>query len=111
MVGHNSALTLGYELVRSFGSIISVGVHGEPQMPFQGRQLYAKNISFDFGRCPVRAMFPMALDLLVKRQDVFGGVGQPASLVEKIVGFEDASESYQAFEKGAVGKVLFNPWK
>lgn len=56
-------------------------------------------------------MFPMALDLLVKRQDVFGGVGQPASLIEKIVGFEDASESYRAFEKGAVGKVLFNPWK
>lgn len=80
-------------------------------MPFQGRQLYAKNVSFDFGRCPVRAMFPMALDLLVKRQDVFGGVGQPASLVDKIVGFEAATESYKAFEKGTVGKVLFDPWK
>lgn len=80
-------------------------------MPFQGRQLYAKNVSFDFGRCPVRAMFPMALDILVKRQDVFGGVGQPASLVDKIVGFEAATESYKAFEKGTVGKVLFDPWK
>lgn len=80
-------------------------------MPFQGRQLYAKNVSFDFGRCPVRAMFPMALDLLIKRQDVFGGVGLEASLVDKIVGFGEAAESYKSFDKGIVGKVLFDPWK
>lgn len=80
-------------------------------MPFQGRQLYAKNVSFDFGRCPVRAMFPMALELLIKRQDIFGGVGEEASLVDKIVGFEEAAESYQKFDKGTVGKVLFRPWK
>jgi threonine dehydrogenase-like Zn-dependent dehydrogenase len=63
-VGHSDALQLGYDLVRSFGVIVSVGVHGEPQIPFQGRQLYNKNVSFDFGRCPARAMFPMAFDLL-----------------------------------------------
>jgi threonine dehydrogenase-like Zn-dependent dehydrogenase len=111
VVGHNSGLTLAYELVRSFGSITSVGVHGAPQMPFTGRQLYAKNVSFDFGRCPVRAMFPMALDLLVKRQDIFGGIGREASLVDKVVGFEEASKSYEDFDKGKVGKVLFDPWK
>jgi hypothetical protein len=33
-------------------------------MPFTGRQLYNKNVSLDFGRCPARAMFPMAFDLL-----------------------------------------------
>jgi threonine dehydrogenase-like Zn-dependent dehydrogenase len=111
VVGHNSALTLAYDLVRSFGCITSVGVHGAPQMPFTGRQLYAKNVSFDFGRCPVRAMFPMALDLLVKRQDVFGGVGEKASLVDKVVGLADAPKSYEEFDKGMVGKVLFDPWK
>lgn len=47
---------------------------------------------------------------LVKRQDVFGQVGKPASLVQKIVGFDEAIETYRAFDKGEVGKVLFNPW-
>lgn len=99
-------------------------------MPFTGRQLYNKNISFDFGRCPARAMFPMAFDLLgthayfqrclmlieffvtfpVKRQDVFGGVGEAASLVDRVVGFDVAAESYRAFDKGEVGKVIFDPW-
>jgi threonine dehydrogenase-like Zn-dependent dehydrogenase len=102
---------LAYDLVRPFGSITSVGVHGAPQMPFTGRQLYAKNVSFDFGRCPVRAMFPMALELLIKRQDVFGGVGSKVSLVDKIVGFDEAVKSYKQFDEGLVGKVLFDPWK
>lgn len=111
VVGHNSAMTLAYELVRSFGCISSVGVHGAQQMPYTGRQLYAKNVSFDFGRCPVRAMFPIALDLLVKRQDVFGGVGEDSSLVDKVVGFDEAVKSYEEFDKGTIGKVLFDPWK
>ncbi|KDQ17588.1 hypothetical protein BOTBODRAFT_29760 [Botryobasidium botryosum FD-172 SS1] len=110
-VGNNSALALAYDLVRPFGHIVSVGVHGEPQMPFTGRQLYNKNVSFDFGRCPVRAMFPLAVDLLVRRQDVFGGVGEPASLIDRIVGFDEAVTSYDLFDKGKVGKVLFDPWK
>ena len=109
--------------------IVSVGVHGEPPLPFTGRQCYSKNISLDFGRCPARAMFPSAFDLLgescqsisfflvfkeiltVKRQDIFGGVGQPASLIDRVVDFGQAVESYRAFDKGEVGKVIFDPWK
>ncbi|KAI8969755.1 chaperonin 10-like protein [Trametes punicea] len=72
VVGNNSALTLAYEIVRPFGTISSVGVHQEPPLPFNGRDVYNKNVSFDFGRCPVRAMFPIALEILLKRQDVFG---------------------------------------
>lgn len=111
VVGNTSALSLGYELVRAFGVIVSVGVHGEPLLPVTGRQLYNKNVSLDFGRCPSRAMFPPAFDLLVKRQDVFGKVGEAASLIDKIVDFSQAAESYRAFEKGEVGKVIFDPWK
>ncbi|KAF8887173.1 chaperonin 10-like protein [Infundibulicybe gibba] len=101
-VGNTSALSLA----NYFG-----GVHGEPMMPFSGRQLYNKNVSFDFGRCPARAMFPLAFDLLVKRQDVFGKVGDPASLIDRVVGFDQAAEGYRAFDKGEVGKVIFDPWK
>jgi threonine dehydrogenase-like Zn-dependent dehydrogenase len=111
VVGNNSALTLAYDLVRPFGAIASVGVYQDQQMPFTGRQLYNKNVSFDFGRCPARAMFPMAFELLMRRQDVFGGVGDPASLIDKIVDFGQAREVYEMFEKGKCGKVIFDPWK
>ncbi|KAJ7291261.1 chaperonin 10-like protein [Mycena rebaudengoi] len=104
VVGNPSAISLAYDFVRPFGAIISVGVHGEPLLPFTGRQLYNKNVSLCFGRCPARAMFPMAFDLLVKRQDVFGGVGGLGSLVDKI-------RSYRDFEQNKVGKVIFDMWK
>ena len=75
-----------------------------------GRNLYDKNVSFDFGRCPVRAMLPIAAKILLKRQDVFGGIGERASLIEKIVNFDNAAEIYESFDKGKTGKVLFDPW-
>lgn len=111
MVGNNSAITLAYELVRSFGLISSVGVHQAPQLPLTGREVYDKNVSFDFGRCPVRSMLPIAANILLKRQDVFGGVGEKASLIEKVVSFEEAVEVYEAFDKGRCGKILFDPWR
>ncbi|KAG6854672.1 hypothetical protein C0991_003320 [Blastosporella zonata] len=110
VVGHSDALASAYDLVRAFGVIVSVGVHGAPPVPFTGRQLYNKNVSFDFGRCPARAMFPAAFDLLVKRQDVFGEVGKPASLIDRVVSFDMAADTYRAFDKGEVGKVIFDPW-
>ena len=64
VVGNSSALDFSYTLVRAFGAIVSVGVHGEPPLPFNGRQAYNKNVSLDFGRCPARAMFTPAFDLL-----------------------------------------------
>lgn len=48
---------------------------------------------------------------LVKRQDVFGGIGEPASLIDRVVDFTEAADSYRAFDKGEVGKVIFDPWK
>lgn len=103
-------MTLAYELVRPFGIISSVGVHQGPPLPFTGREMYDKNVSFDFGRCPVRAMLPIAAKILLKRQDVFGGIGERASLIEKIVNFDNAAEIYESFDKGKTGKVLFDPW-
>jgi hypothetical protein len=88
--------------------------------------MYDKNVSIEFGRCPARAMFPSAFDLLgeyvpvitrssvliysVKRQDVFGGVGEDTSLIDLVADFGQAAELYRAFDKGEVGKVLFDPW-
>ncbi|KAF8635984.1 hypothetical protein AX15_000148 [Amanita polypyramis BW_CC] len=110
VVGHTSALTLAYELVRAFGVITSIGVHGDSKLPFNGGEAYSKNVSLDFGRCHARAMFPLAFELLVKRQDIFGGVGEETSLIERVTGLSEAPESYRAFDKGQVGKTVFDPW-
>ena len=55
----------------------------------------------------------MALDVLLARQDVFARVGTETSLVDRIVGMDDTSvkASFEAFDKGKCGKVLFDPWK
>jgi len=113
IVGHADALTLAYELIRPFGVITSVGVHQAEPLAIQGRSLYNKNVSLTFGRCPVRAMFPFALQLLLKRQDIFAGIGEETSLIDKVVGMDDATakDSYAKFEKGLCGKVIFEPWK
>lgn len=110
-MGNNSAITLAYELVRPFGLITSVGVHQAPQLPLTGREVYDKNVSLDFGRCPVRSMLPIAASILLKRQDIFGGIGEKSSLIDRIVSLNKAVEMYESFDKGRVGKVLFDPWQ
>jgi threonine dehydrogenase-like Zn-dependent dehydrogenase len=110
VVGNNSALSLAYNLVQPFGLISSVGVHQAPPLPFTGREMYNKNVSLEFGRCPVRALFPLALEILRERQDVFGAVGTEASLVERVVPMSEAKHWYEEFDKGRCGKVVFDPW-
>ena len=59
----------------------------------------------------MRGVFPLAVELLFKRQDVFGGVGTKEGLVERIVGIDEAKEAYKAFSDGVWGKVVFDPWR
>ncbi|KAI5121377.1 hypothetical protein M0805_001190 [Coniferiporia weirii] len=116
VVGNNPALSLAYTLLRPFGVLVSVGVHQAPPVPFTGRELYAKNVAAVFGRCPVRTVFPLAADLLRRRQDVFGGSGSGSGAgagagVERVVSLDEAPEAYAKFAKGEWGKVAFDPWK
>ena len=53
----------------------------------------------------MRAMFPFAVEVLFRRQDVFAG------FVERVVGIEEAPEAYRKFSEGVWGKVVFDPWK
>jgi hypothetical protein len=43
-----------------------------PQIPWTGNQAYGKNLRIQMGRCPVRSIFPQALDMLKKKQDLLG---------------------------------------
>jgi len=73
-------LELDYpELVKVISSMIEPGLSCRPTAAEGLKSVHEYHDGFtraqlNFGRCPVRAMFPVALDLLVKRNDVFGPV-------------------------------------
>jgi threonine dehydrogenase-like Zn-dependent dehydrogenase len=61
VVGHSDALELGFECLRPWGSISSVGVHNGP-IPWTGNQAYGKNLRIQMGRCPVRSKLEATYD-------------------------------------------------
>lgn len=100
VVGHKSAWQLCFDLIRPWGSISSIGVHTE-KFEVDGLQMYGKNVTMAFGRCPVRSIFEDALALLVKEQS------KVAFLCGKIMSLEDAPKAYEDFEARKVHKVVF----
>jgi threonine dehydrogenase-like Zn-dependent dehydrogenase len=71
VVGLSPALRMGYELVRPWGVISSVGVHNA-EIPWTGSEAYNKNITVQMGRCPVRSVFEEAMESLKRHQDKLG---------------------------------------
>jgi threonine dehydrogenase-like Zn-dependent dehydrogenase len=71
VVGLSPALRMGYELVRPWGVISSVGVHNG-EIPWTGNEAYNKNIRVQMGRCPVRSVFEEAMESLKRHQDKLG---------------------------------------
>ena len=82
------ALKMGFELLRPWGVISSVGVHNaevtlqgplssvsftdRSKIPWTGNQAYGKNLRIQMGRCPVRSIFPEALEMLKNKQHLLG---------------------------------------
>lgn len=104
VVGHSSALDMGFQLLRPWGTISSVGVHNG-EIPWSGSQAYGKNLSIHMGRCPVRSIFPRALELLEKKQHLLN------FMTEKIMPLSQAVEGYELFDSMKVLKVIFDPEK
>lgn len=101
VVGHADALQLAYELIRPWGVIASVGVQ-QDAFPFTGPQLYDKNVRLQFGRCPVRALFPESLRLFAEKQDQF------KTFVSHQMSLSNASEAYELFDQRLARKVIFD---
>ncbi|KAG0639528.1 chaperonin 10-like protein [Tuber brumale] len=99
VVGNTPALRMGFDVVRPWGAIISVGVHNA-EIPFTGKEAYDKNVRIQFGRCPVHEVFPEALELLKK----FHLLG---FMVDTIMPMTQAEEGYDLFDKMKVQKVIF----
>jgi threonine dehydrogenase-like Zn-dependent dehydrogenase len=90
-----------FDLLWPFGLIVSIGVPQDP-LPFSGPECYAKNLRLQFGRCPVRGLFPNALATLVEIQE------ELLDFVEVWPGLEDAPKAYELFDRGEVGKIVFD---
>jgi len=54
VVGNDKTLRLAIDLVRSGGTISSVGVHTAKHFSFSPGEAYDKNITYKSGRCPAR---------------------------------------------------------
>lgn len=100
VVGLSPALKMGFELLRPWGIISSVGVHNG-EIPWTGNQAYGKNLTIQMGRCPVRSIFPQALAMLEKKQHLLG------FMADKIMPLSEAVEGYDIFDKMKAQKVIF----
>ncbi|PQE12413.1 Alcohol dehydrogenase superfamily zinc-type protein [Rutstroemia sp. NJR-2017a BVV2] len=101
-VGHADALRTGFDLLRPFGNISSFGVH-QDEIPWTGTEGYGKNLKIQMGRCPVRSVFPHALEVLKKNQHKLD------FMTDKIMPMSQAIEGYDIFNKMQVHKVIFEP--
>jgi threonine dehydrogenase-like Zn-dependent dehydrogenase len=103
-VGLSAALQMGFELLRPWGNISSFGVHNG-EIPWTGNQAYGKNLKIQMGRCPVRSLFPQALEMLKKKQHLLD------FMTDKIMPLSDAVEGYAIFNDMKVQKVIFEAQK
>jgi len=100
LVGHSDALGMGFDLLRPWGNISSIGVHNG-EIPWTGNQAYGKNLRVQMGRCPVRSLFEPALEMLAKTQD------QLDFMVENIKPMSEAVKWYDEFNSMRVQKIVF----
>ncbi|KAL5365804.1 chaperonin 10-like protein [Aspergillus floccosus] len=100
VVGLSPALRTGFDLLRPWGTISSVGVHNG-EIPWDGCEAYSKNLRIQMGRCPVRSVFPQSLEVLKKNQHKLG------FMAEKFMPLSQAVEAYDLFNAMKVQKVIF----
>lgn len=99
-VGHSDALELGFNLLRPWGRISSIGVHNGP-IPWTGNQAYGKNLTVQMGRCPVRSIFEKALKQLEKNQHKLD------FMIDNIRPLSDAVVAYDEFNNMKYHKIVF----
>ncbi|EPS31666.1 hypothetical protein PDE_06623 [Penicillium oxalicum 114-2] len=100
VVGHSSALRMGFEMLRPWGVLSSVGVHNG-EIPWTGNEAYGKNLRLQMGRCPVRSVFGEAMELLVKKQDMLD------FMADDIRPLSQAVQAYDDFNGMKSQKIIF----
>ncbi|BCS29173.1 alcohol dehydrogenase family protein [Aspergillus puulaauensis] len=104
VVGLSPALRMGFDLLRPWGVISSVGVHNG-EIPWNGNEAYGKNLTLQMGRCPVRSVSDAALEVLKRNQHLLG------FMADHIMPLSQAVEAYDLFNAMKVQKVIFEAAK
>ncbi len=100
VVGNAAALRLGFDSVRSAGFISSIGYHHEP-LPMDGLECYLKNISLQFGRCPVRSIFDDSFKVFQRVAHKFD------DFIDMKLPLSQVSEAYEIFDQHKARKIAF----
>ncbi|KFY09375.1 hypothetical protein V491_08206 [Pseudogymnoascus sp. VKM F-3775] len=100
VVGLTPALQMGFDLLRPWGIISSVGVHNG-EIPWTGNEAYGKNLRIQMGRCPVRSIFPQALQSLLETQHLLD------FMTENVMPLSKAVEGYNLFDQMKASKIIF----
>ncbi|KAJ5172075.1 hypothetical protein N7492_004668 [Penicillium capsulatum] len=100
VVGHSSALRMGFELLRPWGTISSVGVHNQ-EIPWTGNEAYGKNLRLQMGRCPVRSIFGDAMKLFEKKQEDLDFMSQDIRPISQAI------SAYDDFNSMRAQKIVF----
>ncbi|KAH8585502.1 alcohol dehydrogenase [Bisporella sp. PMI_857] len=100
VVGSSAALRMGFEILRPWGRISSVGVHNG-EVPWTAKEAYGKNLKLQMGRCPVRSIFPDALESLKRTQHLLD------FMTGNVMPLGQAIEGYKLFDAMKVQKVIF----
>jgi 2-desacetyl-2-hydroxyethyl bacteriochlorophyllide A dehydrogenase len=88
-VGNASSLQLAYDLLRPGGTLSSVGVCTEKNLPFSPTQAYDKNITMKVGRCPARHLMPKLMPMVEqKKYDFTAIVTHRMNLSEGVSGYK-----------------------
>lgn len=100
VVGLSPALRMGFDMLRPWGVMSSIGVHNG-EIPWTAKEAYGKNLRIQQGRCPVRSIFPEALEKLRQKHKLLDFMS------DKIMPLSEAVEGYEIFDNMKAQKVVF----
>ncbi|KAB8343254.1 hypothetical protein FH972_022843 [Carpinus fangiana] len=100
VVGLSPALRMAFDMIRPWGVISSIGVHNA-EIPWTAQEAYGKNLRVQQGRCPVRSVFPEALEKLREKHTKLDFMS------DKIMPLSQAVEGYEIFDSMKAQKVVF----
>ncbi|MCM3638409.1 glutathione-dependent formaldehyde dehydrogenase [Sporosarcina luteola] len=89
--GTLSAVEIGYQAVRKFGTIHLTGVYGSLYNMFPLGNMFERNITLKMGQAPVIHYMPTLFDKITK------GEFDPTEIITHVVPMEEASAAYHHF--------------
>jgi S-(hydroxymethyl)glutathione dehydrogenase/alcohol dehydrogenase len=89
--GTLSAVEIGYQAVRKFGTIHLTGVYGSLYNMFPLGNMFERNITLKMGQAPVIHYMPILFDKITK------GEFNPTEIITHVVPIEEASAAYHHF--------------